>query len=124
MRVVIDDLRLFDGVEATYFRTLEAALEWWRRYRMEPEPVELWLDPDLGGLPDATSLTVRPLVSAIADYVETVGPLPLKVRIITDNPVGRQWMLDALGGRVPIVEGCPPWRIGVPDLSDRSARQK
>lgn len=114
MRIVVDDLRLFDGLEATYFHTLEAALEWWRRYRTEPAPIELWLDHDLGGVSDGASVTVRPLVSEITDYLETVGPLPMEVRVITDNPVGREWMLSALRSRVPIVEGCPPWRMWHP----------
>lgn len=113
--VVVDDLRYFPELEATYLRSLSEALAWWETYRVAPEPVELWLDHDLGGFD-----TIRPLVVAIEEHLMTVGGLPLSVRIVTDNPVGRRWMRQALGTLVHVSEDTPPWRLAPPPPSEET----
>lgn len=108
--VVVDDLRVFPGLpDVTYLRTLEAALDWWVDYREAPERCELWLDHDLGGYYGDED--VRPLVMAIEEHLMTFGPLPISVRILTDNPVGRKWVHQALGGLLPVVDGAPAHRV-------------
>lgn len=104
---IVDDLRLFAGVNATYLRTLNDARRWLALYLASPYPVELWLDHDLGGDDD-----VRPFVRDIEQHLHTVGPLPITVRIITDNAVGRRWIRQALEGFVPITDDVVvPWRV-------------
>src|SRR5574342_871108 len=95
--IVVDDLREFPDLRVTYIRTLYGALSWWGGYvsARRQMPVHLWLDHDLGG-----DDTIRPLVH----WMEREGSerrdqrqgLPIVVRVITDNPVGRRWMVQAL----------------------------
>jgi hypothetical protein len=105
--IVVDDLRFFSNLDAVYHRTLDDALAWWATYRQAPEPIELWLDHDLGGA--IGDEDVRPLVRAIEEHLATVGALPIKVRLVTDNPVGRRWIRQALERYVPVVDSAPPF---------------
>lgn len=111
--VVVDDIRYFPSLveEVRYLRSLQDAFDWWQKYLDAPYPVELWLDHDLG------DSTVRPFVLAVEEEFfrteETGYRLPIElVRIISDNPVGRTWIRQALNRWVPVVDGgTPPWRI-------------
>jgi hypothetical protein len=106
--VVVDDLRVFPGLDATYLRSLDEARAWWTTYQAAPYPVELWLDHDLGGYEGED--TVRPLVASIEERL-MAGPLPLSVRIVTDNPAGHRWLRGAFEGRVPVNLDVPRWRL-------------
>lgn len=111
--IVVDDLRYFPSLEdrdVTYIRDLDTAIKWWESYVDAPFPVEMWLDHDLG--PD----TVRPLVNIMEcdlhDEYLYGYIFNLRVRIISDNPVGREWIRNSLERWVDIIDEPPPrWRI-------------
>ncbi len=95
--ILVDDTRSFaDGRACRVARTADDAIALLRRYQFSVID-QLWLEPDLGWLPDATPLTAQPvvdeLVSAAADGCGyDIG----EIRIHGTNPSGARLMKTGL----------------------------
>lgn len=101
--LVVDDIRVMK-FEATYARTLAEA-----RALIQSQPWdEVWLDHDLDfnfathdeavtAWQSIDTCTTRPLVRWLEEQAHEGNPLPVEMFVIhTGNPVGRQWIAQAL----------------------------
>ena len=102
--LVVDDLRdfgqkNFEGKWYVYARTVPAALSWLRQYEFP----QVWLDHDLGINPETKQEEdIRPVVRYLETIVKHGGYAP-KVKILTVNPVGRQYIQQALGRNCELI---------------------
>ena len=93
MIVAIDDQRECKGADVI-IRDGSNALEVLFSIAFNIPIAELWLDHDLG-----EGLDIREVVKAIEENVNGRNdhfPTYMKVRILSDNPVGRQYIRQAL----------------------------
>jgi len=104
--LVIDDMRTYnanDGRHYTYARTfdkgLTAVMDWMDGIQSFDE---IWLDHDLGIDPDPWNAertqTIRPIVLWLVEEALIFNRIrsSTKFRLITSNPVGRDWMRSQL----------------------------
>jgi hypothetical protein len=88
--LIIDDLKSFLWAEqnaynhVTYARTLADGLALVQKTNFE----EIWLDHDLGG-----EDTIRPIVRWLEEHPPSSTEI---IRIISNNPVGQQYIFQAL----------------------------
>lgn len=89
MILVVDDLRTFPGIDATYARSSHRALA---TLRVVPGLDELYLDHDLGG-----EDTIMPVVDYLQERSFFGDPLPIgRVTVHSDNPPGCETIMRAL----------------------------
>lgn len=95
MILVVDDLRVFrDDLDVVYARTLNETAPYLTAACSGKIVIsELWLDHDLGQSED-----IRELVDHLDQLAIEGEKLPLDcIRIISANPVGRDYITRALG---------------------------
>ena len=96
--LAIDDVRTFPKKDSKGrwiipARNIEQAMTWLEKY----EVAEIWLDHDLGKNQAGEIEDIRPVVRYIEAIAKNGGWAP-KIRILTSNPVGRQYIQLALEG--------------------------
>lgn len=94
--LAVDDLRKFpkkdsQGRWIIPAKSVEEAMLWLSKY----EVAEVWLDHDLGTNKMGELEDIRPVVRYIEAIAKNGGWAP-KIRILTSNPVGRQYIISAL----------------------------
>ena len=89
VRILIDDLRSFsDHRECQTARTADSGIKALMAHR-EQTIDELWLDHDLGMLPDGSDHTIMPVIDYLAEAAYDGIPFRIERIIIhTSNPAG------------------------------------
>lgn len=102
--LVVDDLRSFPRLEATYVRTSAEAVAVLEELAMSGSALDaLWLDHDLGTLADGTLDDVRPVVDWLCEQAFFDRALSIGLVVVhTSNPAGARMIQSALSRWYPV----------------------